>query len=63
MKELKGRLLGFLSRKFLLALGGIVFYILGGTLGHFDWNTVANAVWIIIAGYIGVEGLADIKSR
>jgi len=63
MKELKTKLLGFLSRKFLLALGGILFFVLGGALGNFDWNTVGNAVWKIIIGYIGIEGIADIKGR
>ena len=63
MKELKVRLLGFLSRKFLLALGGIVFYLLGGFLGKFDWSVVSDALKLIVLGYIGVEGLGDAVAR
>jgi len=51
------------SRKFLLVIGGIVFYILGGALGKFSWNAVADALWLLIGGYVGVEGVADIISR
>lgn len=64
MKFSKSEFLARLSsRKFLLVVAGIVFYILGGALGHFSWDVVSDAIWKIVGGYVGVEGLADIISR
>jgi len=46
-----------------MAVAGLAFFILGGIIGKFDWTIVANGVWKIVAVYIGIEGVGDIKSR
>jgi len=61
--KIEERLFNFLSRKFLLATGSIVFFILGGVIGKFDWQVVADGIKLIALGYIGVEGGADIVGR
>lgn len=60
MKDFLARLS---SRKFLLTLGGVIFYLLGGALGHFEWDVVVDSVLKVIGLYVGIEGLADIVSR
>jgi ABC-type protease/lipase transport system fused ATPase/permease subunit len=53
----------FTSRKFLLTLGAILGIIGAALTGEITW---AQAVWPIILavlGYVGIEGVADIKAR
>ena len=51
------------SRKFLLTLASIIFYILGGVLGKFPIEMVIDGIKTIVTIYVGVEGGADIISR
>ena len=63
MKRVKGFLWSLLSRKFLLALVG-AFVAFGNS--YFDWGLDQQEVWAVIVplmGFIGVEGVADFKSR
>lgn len=49
----------FRSRKFLIALAGVVIFILNDVLGlHFDVQTVSGIVGSIIAYIVG-EGIVD----
>jgi len=60
---MKERLQSFLSRKFLLSVAGIIFFILGGILGKFDWQAVIDGVKLIVLGYISIEGVGDAAGR
>lgn len=52
-----------LSRKFQLALAGVIGYILLAVAGAVDWPTALNAISKIIMVYIGVEGAGDALGR
>ena len=51
------------SRKFLLALAGILIQALMVYTGQVEPSAAADATWKLILGYIGAEGLADIVTR
>lgn len=63
MEKLQQFLKSLLSRKFLLAL---VAAIIAFGNSMWDWGLSTEEVWAILVpmlAFIGVEGVADIKSR
>ena len=48
-----------LSRKFLLAVAGIVGFVLLGVSGAMPWAEALDAIMKLILGYIVVEGAGD----
>ena len=47
------------SRKFLLALFGVLGIMVSAWVGEIAWNTALDAVWKIVVGYMGIEGTVD----
>lgn len=51
------------SRKFLLAAGGILGYLLLGLTEQMKWPTVMEGIKALIISYLAVEGGADALER
>lgn len=51
------------SRKFLLAIFGVIFLFITEVVGFNISSEVWNWIMTLILGYIGVEGVADVVER
>ncbi len=58
-KALKSK---FLSRKFLMAVGTVAFAVLGWVTGQLEPQQAIKIIATIVGGYLGVEGLIDLKT-
>ncbi|HEC65359.1 hypothetical protein LCGC14_1296030 [marine sediment metagenome] len=52
----------FTSRKFLIALGGILTAIGAGLTGVVQWYEALSTIMFIVLGYLGVQGMVDYKA-
>lgn len=52
----------FTSRKFLLALAGIVYAIAGVASGHLTYDQAAQVIQVTVGAYLAAEGITDAAS-
>ncbi|OPZ83917.1 MAG: hypothetical protein BWY76_02066 [bacterium ADurb.Bin429] len=52
----------FTSRKFLLTLGVVMVAVGGALTGEITWSQTVWATVTAVLGYVGIEGVRDIKA-